>query len=314
VSPRLRAILQAFFVTFLWATSWPLIKIGLQEDLPPLTFAGMRYVLAAAVLWLFTIARAWARRNAGGSQASALAGGVGWTTLVLLGLLNYSIPFGAQFVGLRYLAVADAGLVTNFTAIVTALLSAWLVREPPSAGQVGGILLALGAALGYFYPFNLSRGEMLGVMVNSAGMLASAVQFVIKRGLMRGGEVSALWLTRNTMTIGGLALLTSGLLLEEPPVLTARGLGIIAYLAVVNTAFTFTLWNLTLRVLTAPEASAILNTMLVQIAILAWLTLGERPTLLQGGCLVMVALATAWVQLSRREGAEALPVGSRAVP
>lgn len=44
-SPHLIAILQALFVTFLWSTSWVLIKFGLV-DIPALTFAGLRYGLA----------------------------------------------------------------------------------------------------------------------------------------------------------------------------------------------------------------------------------------------------------------------------
>lgn len=44
-SPHTRAVLQALLVTFLWSTSWVLIKIGLA-DIPALTFAGLRYVLA----------------------------------------------------------------------------------------------------------------------------------------------------------------------------------------------------------------------------------------------------------------------------
>ena len=46
---RLKAIVIALFVVFLWATSWVLIKIGLEE-IPPLTFAGLRYVLAFIIL------------------------------------------------------------------------------------------------------------------------------------------------------------------------------------------------------------------------------------------------------------------------
>jgi drug/metabolite transporter (DMT)-like permease len=42
---HLRAVVQALFVVFLWATSWVFIKIGLEE-IPALTFAGLRYVLA----------------------------------------------------------------------------------------------------------------------------------------------------------------------------------------------------------------------------------------------------------------------------
>ena len=48
-TPRVRAIIQALFVTFLWSTSWVLIKIGL-EDIPALTFAGLRYFLAFLIL------------------------------------------------------------------------------------------------------------------------------------------------------------------------------------------------------------------------------------------------------------------------
>ena len=45
LSPHLVAVLQALFVTFIWSTSWVFIKIGLG-DIPPLTYAGLRYALA----------------------------------------------------------------------------------------------------------------------------------------------------------------------------------------------------------------------------------------------------------------------------
>ncbi|MDP2366438.1 MAG: DMT family transporter [Ignavibacteria bacterium] len=45
--------------------------------------------------------------------------------------------------------------------------------------------------------------------------------------------------------------------------------------AVVNTALAFTIWNYTLRTLTAMESSIINGTMLIQIALLAWIFLGE---------------------------------------
>ena len=51
-SPHFTAVFQALFVTFLWSTSWVLIKIGL-EDIPALTFAGLRYGLASLCLLPF---------------------------------------------------------------------------------------------------------------------------------------------------------------------------------------------------------------------------------------------------------------------
>jgi drug/metabolite transporter (DMT)-like permease len=43
------APLQAFFVVYLRATSWVFVKVSLHE-IPPTTFAGLRYFLAFVCL------------------------------------------------------------------------------------------------------------------------------------------------------------------------------------------------------------------------------------------------------------------------
>jgi len=50
-SPRLRAILEALLVTFLWSSSYILTKFGLT-DIEPLTLVGLRYLVASIVLIL----------------------------------------------------------------------------------------------------------------------------------------------------------------------------------------------------------------------------------------------------------------------
>jgi drug/metabolite transporter (DMT)-like permease len=77
-----------------------------------------------------------------------------------------------------------------------------------------------------------------------------------------------------------------------------RALG---WLAVINTALAFTLWNRSLQYLTATESAAINNTMLIQIAILAWIFLGEAP----GGLdIIGMAAVSVGVYLARRTRAE----------
>ncbi|MFH1180002.1 MAG: EamA family transporter, partial [Candidatus Bathyarchaeota archaeon] len=49
VSPRVRAIVEALFVTFLWSSSYILTKFGLM-DIDPLTLVGLRYLIASLVL------------------------------------------------------------------------------------------------------------------------------------------------------------------------------------------------------------------------------------------------------------------------
>ena len=68
----------------------------------------------------------------------------------------------------------------------------------------------------------------------------------------------------------------------------------------VNTALAFTLWNHTLRTLTAVESSVINNTMLPQIAILAWVFLDEPLNLRQIAGIALVGAGTLVVQMRRR--------------
>jgi len=95
-------------------------------------------------------------------------------------------------------------------------------------------------------------------------------------------------------------LLVAGLVVEEWPGLTLANWAIILWLAVVNSALAFTLWNHTLRTLSAVESSIINNTMLVQIAILAWLFLGETLNGRQIGGMILAVAGALVVQLRAR--------------
>ena len=65
-------------------------------------------------------------------------------------------------------------------------------------------------------------------------------------------------------------------------------------------AFAFTLWNHSLRTPTAVESSVINNTTLPQIAILAWVFLGEPLNARQIAGLALVTVGTLIVQLWRQ--------------
>jgi drug/metabolite transporter (DMT)-like permease len=104
------------------------------------------------------------------------------------------------------------------------------------------------------------------------------------------------------MGIGAALLLFAGIAVQGLPHLTWGNWLIIIWLAVVNTAFAFTLWNHTLRRLTAVESSLINNTMLIQIAILAWLFLDEPLTTQEIVGLGVAAVGVVVGGVVRREG------------
>ena len=86
-------------------------------------------------------------------------------------------------------------------------------------------------------------------------------------------------------------------MLEETPVLNFQSWIIILWLALVNTAFAFTLWNDTMRTLTAIESSIINSTMLIWVTIFALLFLHETITVKQLIGLIATGLGTVIVQL-----------------
>lgn len=89
-----------------------------------------------------------------------------------------------------------------------------------------------------------------------------------------------------------MVLLGGGLLAQGVPQIGWQGWAIITWLAVVNTALAFTLWNQSQRVLSAMESSIINNTMLAQISLLAWLFLGEEISRREVVALVIAGVGT----------------------
>ncbi len=266
-SPHWRTVLQALLVTFLWSSSWVLIKIGLR-DLPPLPFAGLRYALAFLCLLPLAL-RARPRK-----QLRRLAAGQ-WLRLALLGLLFYAVTQGAQFLSLVYLPAVTTSLLLSFTSILVALLGIALLGERPTPFQWAATALYLAGVGVYFYPVSLPRGEVIGLAVAGVGMLANALSSILGRHVNRSGALDPMAVTVVSMGIGAAALLGGGVAVQGLPRLTPVHWAIVVWLAVVNSALAFTLWNHTLRTLSAMESSLINNTMLFQIAVLAWAFLNE---------------------------------------
>ena len=94
-------------------------------------------------------------------------------------------------------------------------------------------------------------------------------------------------------------MLVIGIITQGVGTLTNQQWVIIGWLAVVNTALAFTLWNKSLQTLTAVESSIINGTMLPQIALLAWLFLGEPLGGKEVLGLIFVLIGTLIVQLWR---------------
>lgn len=292
MSNHLKAALQTLLVAFLWSTSWVLIKIGL-EAIPALTFAGLRYFLAFLCLIPFAFRQKHLVTLRSLSRKQ-------WGQLAFLALTMYCLSQGAQFLALVYLPAASANLVLSFTPVLVAVLSIHLLSERLIAVQWLGIVVFLIGATFYFYPASFEQGQLIGLGIIIIGLISTALGSIMGRALGREANIRPVLITALSMGMGSLLLLGTGILAQGLPLLSLQSWLIILWLAVVNTAFAFTLYNHSLRTLPAAESSIIINTMLIQIPLLAWIFLGEALTVKDMIGLGLAALGTLVVQLRGR--------------
>lgn len=264
------AVATALFVTFLWSTSWVLVRWGLDgESLEPLTFAAIRYGLAAIVLAGWVLSRRSLRagiRNLDRRMMAQLAG---------LGVVFYAITQGAQFVAIDNQPAATTSLVLSLTPLLVAGFGGAALGERSSSRQwVGTGLVVLGAWLYFSGDLGATVAGMAAALV---GLAANVAGGLLGRQVNRAATVPPVVVTAISMGIGAAVLIVVGGASEGMPVVSGRAWLIIAWLAVVNTALAFSLWNLSMRRLSALQSAGINNTMLIQIAALAWIFLSEPP-------------------------------------
>jgi drug/metabolite transporter (DMT)-like permease len=188
-------------------------------------------------------------------------------------------------------------LILAFSPAAVALLGASFLGERLTRGQWLGVCFFLLGAVVYFLPLKLPL-QVIGLVVAAVGMFANSWASLLGRSVNRSGDLHPLLVTVVSMGIGSFLLLAVGFIVEGVPRLDLSGWVIVIWLAVINTALAFTIWNHTLRSLTAIESTLINNTMLIQIAILAWLFLGEPISAREGAGLIMAMLGVLCVQLT----------------
>jgi drug/metabolite transporter (DMT)-like permease len=289
VSPRITAVCTALFVTVLWSSSWILVKLGLN-DIPPLTFAGLRYAWAFIVLLPVTLL------NQSHRSVIRTLTHRQWFRLTLLGLLYYTLTQGLVYVALEYLRAATLSLMLNFTSALVAILSIFWLAEVPTRLQWIGVSIFLLGALIYFYPLGFDE-PFIGLVVGALVVLTNALSSLLGRDINRTPSSDPMIVTFVSMGAGSIILLGAGILLQGLPSIDWKSWAIIGWLAIINSAFAFTLWNMTQRTLTATESSIINNTMLIQIAVLAWAFLDERLTAQEIGGLLIATIGILLVQV-----------------
>jgi drug/metabolite transporter (DMT)-like permease len=229
---RLVALLQAFFVTFLWSSSYVLVKIGLKE-IPPLSLVSLRYIVASVILIIAAVLK---------GNTRLLTGTRHLTRIAILGVSGYTLAQGLQCVGLFYLPAVSVTFLLNFTPVIVLVFGALVLKEYPRPHQFLGMALVMVGAYLYFGS-SLSGFNATGALITLASGVGWATYLVMSRLTFLSEEVNPLELTSATMTVGTLILALYTFTTEGVPEVSPTGWAIILWLGAVNTALAFFLWN-----------------------------------------------------------------------
>ncbi|MCD4673854.1 MAG: DMT family transporter [Anaerolineaceae bacterium] len=282
-SGRVAAIIEALLATFIWASSFVFVKMILP-NIGPLTIAGLRYFLAFLVMLPFMMRS---------KQALQSIAPRTWFHLALIGLCAYCVGNGALFWGLKYLPATTTSFLMGVSPLLILFGGLIFLNEVPSRLQVVGVIISLvGNAV--FFSSGLQPGEPLGIAIVAVGLLGFTAFGILGRGLARENRIHTIHLTGIPLGIGGGILLLFAVPMEGWPIFDQKVLLIILWLAIINTAVAYFLYNHALKTITALEMNVFLNLSPLGTAALAWLLLGESLT---GKKLLGIAIAIIGVTL-----------------
>lgn len=287
---HLVSVLTAFFVTLLWSSSWVIIKFGF-DSISPLSFAALRYGTAFLVMVPFVFLK----KN---RRQFKLLNKVIFAKIAIYGIIFITFTQGFMFLSLYYVPAITVSFVLNLTTIMVLFLGVIFLKESPNKVQLIFIIFAIVGVFLFFYPFDFLGISIIGLLFVTLTLIANSLASILGRTINKDSKLSPFIITTISMGFGSLALLTSALLVEGvPSSFSTTIIMYILWLAVVNTAFAFTLWNFSLRHLKAVESTIINSTMLPQIVILALIFLDELPTINGWIAIVIIFISAMMIQI-----------------
>src|SRR2546428_3551316 len=147
----------------IWGSTWLFIKIGLA-DLPPITFAGIRFVIASLILTSLVLAR----------RAPLPRTRRDWTLIAISGVLQFALNYGLVFWGEQHISSGLAAVLqSTFPAFGLVIAHFYLPHERITAVKVAGVLLGIvGVAIMFYDQLSIVGSVSL---LGSVALVLSAV-------------------------------------------------------------------------------------------------------------------------------------------
>jgi drug/metabolite transporter (DMT)-like permease len=282
----------------IWGSTWIFIKMGLR-DLPPISFAGIRFVIAVFLLAPLIIAR---RPQLPRTWSD-------WKLLMLTGVLAFTLNYGLLFWGEQHTSSGLAALLQATIPLFGMLFAHYyLPSERVTLRKLAGSLIGL-AGVGLIFANQMSVEWPLGFEGSLSivfGALCVAYSNVLVKARARHFDPSIL--AAGQMFFGLIPLLAIGFAREGSPLTfhwTPLALFSLLYLALVGSSLAFFLYYWLVRHMDVTKTMLIaLVTPLIAVVIgmvAAGESLSWRIALGGVGILAGIRIINATPSVSRRK-------------
>ena len=269
----------------IWGSSWLFIKLGLA-DLPPITFAGIRFVISCAILfpliWIRHLALPTNRRD--------------WLLLAVTGVLSFSLNYGLVFWGEQYISSGLAALLqATLPAFGLLLAHIYLPNERITWVKIAGVVLGV-CGVGVVFSNQLAisgRQALAGCVALVLSAFFAAYSNVLVK--THGSKLNPAVIAALQMFFGLVPLLVVGLASEGNPLRfrwTAVAVICLFYLAIVASVVAFLLYYWLLQNMDVTKSMLISLVTPVVAVILGMLVLDEELSwrTLVGGAMIIAGI------------------------
>lgn len=280
----------------IWGSTWLFIKLGL-EDLPPLTFAGIRFVISCAIIFLII-------RIRGMQLPRARAD---WILLAVTGILSFGLNYGLVFWGEQHISSGLAALLqATLPAFGLVFAHFHLPGERLSWTRIGGVVLGVcGVAVVFSNQLAIAGRQALAGCV---ALILSAAFAAYSNVLVKahGKNLNPAIMAAGQMFFGLLLLFAVGIPLEGNPFRfhwTPMAVIALLYLAVVGSVIAFLLYYWLVQNMDVTNSMLIALVTPVVAVILGMLVLNEEFgwRTLAGGAMIMLGIALIVLRRTRYE-------------
>ncbi|MDZ7694845.1 MAG: DMT family transporter [Balneolaceae bacterium] len=285
-------------VTVAWGLNFSVIKGSLGE-IDPLSFNGLRFLFAAAIIWGFLL---WRGESINVPRKD-------WWPLAGMGILANILYQGLFIFGIDYTYAANVAVIMGTIPIWVALIAHLFSDEKLDLFKSMGVALAFGGVvfimLGGSDELSFSSETFVGDLLTIAATIVWGAYTVLSRNFLK--RYTALQFSTVTTTIGAILLFLIGL----PSIMTipwgdvsAGAYGAVVYSGLLSIGLAYIIWNYAIQEVGAVHTATYQNLVPVLGLMFGVILLNEQLALKQyiGSGLVISGIVLARWKKTKNAG------------